>query len=120
MHWQGARALHQMLARCGLTRGAGLQQASTSAALSQMLTQSDAWTEGAIDLLSKGLVDSTMQQAAATLNSLRLKRDYTPIQEGERGGEGPKVVTGVILRTLACPSTRLSGPVTGCPLPVIC
>jgi len=107
-----------MLARCGLTRGAGLQQASASAALSQMLSQSDSWTEGAIDLLSKGLVDATMQQAAATLNSLRLKRDYTPIQEGERGGEGPKVVSDVILRTLAF-LPRVSGPVTGCTPPSV-
>eukprot|EP00802_Teleaulax_amphioxeia_P003495 Tamp_03498.p1 GENE.Tamp_03498~~Tamp_03498.p1 ORF type:complete len:677 (-),score=143.32 Tamp_03498:1666-3474(-) len=82
----GAKAQHDMLARSGLTSAGGLH-GTGSARLSQMLAQSDAWTEGALDALSKALVEATIQQASATLQALRLKRDYAPTQSHASNGD---------------------------------
>ena len=69
-----------------------------------MLAQSDAWTEGALDALSKALVEATIQQASATLQALRLKRDYAPTQS-----HASNVMKANVLLSFACSCSRASG-----------
>jgi hypothetical protein len=90
-----------MLARSGLTSAGGLH-GTGSARLSQMLAQSDAWTEGALDALSKALVEATIQQASATLQALRLKRDYAPTQSHASNVMKSKRFALIRLLVLAC------------------